>query len=407
MPQLGLTMEEGTVTGWLKKTGDSVRKDEPLLTISTEKAEMEVESLVDGVLGQIVVQAGDVVPVGTVLAYIEGVGEDITVVGSEQRSAETLQAIAPQNRTHESSSTESQAADSTLSPRATERGAVSPRARRLAKELGVDADNVSIGGQIGPISEADIRNAAARQGKASKPAGSNRRLIAERLTRSVQTIPTFLVSAEANAEKLLGFYESVREPIHRSTGVKATVTDLFLRLFAVALRESPTLNAIWIENNVHPMSSVDIGLAVDTPKGVIAPLLRNVDSLDLHSLVAQRAEISEKARRGQLSLNQLEGGATTLSNLGMYRVDSFQAIINPSQSSILAVGQIRKRPWVEDTLVVKPTVMLNLTVDHRVADGAAAAAFLSKIVEKIESSVDSLWAAPQRSSGNGRKRSHA
>jgi pyruvate dehydrogenase E2 component (dihydrolipoamide acetyltransferase) len=136
---------------------------------------------------------------------------------------------------------------------------------------------------------------------------------------------------------------------------------------------------------------VDLGLAVASAKGVVAPVIRNLGSLDLRALVARRIELVEKARAGRLSLPDLEGGAGTLSNLGMYRVDHFQAIITPGQSSILAVGQIRKRPWVDGTLTVKPTVMLNLTVDHRVADGAAGAAFLSQMVELIENPQGFSW----------------
>jgi pyruvate dehydrogenase E2 component (dihydrolipoamide acetyltransferase) len=134
-----------------------------------------------------------------------------------------------------------------------------------------------------------------------------------------------------------------------------------------------------------------LGLAVATPKGVIAPVIRNLESLDLQALVARRIDVVQKARAGRLSLAELEGGVGTLSNLGMYRVDQFQAVITPGQSLILAVGQIRKRPWVDQTLTVKPTVMLNLTVDHRVADGAVGAEFLEKMVELIESPQGLSW----------------
>ena len=165
---------------------------------------------------------------------------------------------------------------------------------------------------------------------------------------------------------------------------KLTVTDLLLVLFARSLKSSPEVNATWEDNAVRHQALVNVGLAVATEKGVVAPVIRDVDVLDLQALVKQRAEIVEKTRHGRLSLTDLEGGVGTLSNLGIYRVDHFQAIISPGQSSILAVGQIRNRPWVDKQLMIKPTVMLNLTVDHRVADGAAAAVFLGKIAELIE-----------------------
>jgi pyruvate dehydrogenase E2 component (dihydrolipoamide acetyltransferase) len=211
-----------------------------------------------------------------------------------------------------------------------------------------------------------------------------RQLIAERLIRSIQTIPTFSVSAEANAELLLKLYSSVKESTSTTTKTNLSITDLLLAIFAQVLNTSREINAVWQNNEVHVRESVDIGLAVATDKGVIAPVIRNVDSLSLPALAATRAELVDKARKGRLALTDLEGGVGTLSNLGMYRVDHFQAIISPGQSSILAVGQIRKRAWVEEAITIKPTIILNLTVDHRVADGAAAAVFLGKILELIE-----------------------
>ena len=144
------------------------------------------------------------------------------------------------------------------------------------------------------------------------------------------------------------------------------------------------MNATWENNTVDKRTSVDIGLAVATAKGVVAPIIRNADALQPQAIAAGRAALVEKARADRLSLSELEGGVATLSNLGMYRVDQFEALISPGQSSILAVGQIRKRPWAEDAVTVKSTVKLNLTVDHRVADGAAAAVFLERIAELIE-----------------------
>jgi len=390
MPQLGLTMEEGTLTGWLKKTGDPVKKDEPLFTLSTDKAEMEVESVVDGILGKIVVQAGEVVPVGTILAYIEGISENVPATSNKQPAVEAVPPNTPKPEVARPPRAVNAPTDTVTQERVTR--SASPRAKRLAKELNVDLDSVNTGIRTGTISEKDIHRVATSTRPSSTPSSTHRQLIAERLTRSVQTIPTFSLSVEVNAEKLLISYESLKEKILKASGVKLTVTDLLLKVFALALKTSPALNAIWSENSVRNLTPVDIGLAVDTPKGVIVPILRNADTLDIPSLVIQRLELADKARGGQLSLTQLEGGVATLSNLGMYRIDRFQAIISPGQSSILAVGQIRKRPWVADTLVIKPTVMLNLSVDHRVADGAAAAVFLDKIVEMIENLDRAIWA---------------
>ncbi len=382
MPQLGLTMTEGTVSEWLKKPGDFIRKNETVLTISTDKVEMEVESLVEGILGKIVVQAGETVPVGATLAYMESGAEDTDTVLSELSSTTT---------TREPEKTEvkpaSQVAAAPQEPaanldRATGRRSVSPRARRLAERLGVDLAGIHGSGSNGEIVEDDIRKAQSSGAEPAIPGLRRRQLIAERLTRSIQTIPTFSVSSEANAEKLLDWYESLRQPA--ADGVKLTITDLLLSIFAGVLKRSPELCATWENNAPRENSSIDIGLAVATPEGVVAPVLKSVDTLELQDLMTQRHELAEKARRGRLSLPELEGGVTTLSNLGMYRVDRFEAIISPGQSSILAVGSIRKRPWVSETLLVKPTVILNLTVDHRIADGATAAGFLGMLVEGIE-----------------------
>jgi pyruvate dehydrogenase E2 component (dihydrolipoamide acetyltransferase) len=394
MPQLGLTMTEGTVSEWLKKPGDFVRKNEPVLLITTDKAEMEVESLVEGTLGEILVEAGATVPVGTTLANLQGGEEDdIATVANAQPSAETLQ---------ECDSAETKAAPQSAAQPAVSkvdrgllRPLVSPRAKRLAKELGVETANLRGSGANGEIVEEDIKRAATSQSatsqsKTPQPNLRKRQLIAERLTRSIQTIPTFSVAAEANAEKLVALHEKLRQS-PPADGVKLTITDLLLNIFADVLKRSPELSATWEGNEPRNHSSIDIGLAVATPSGVVAPVLRNVDAFDLPHLAIKRNELAGKARGGKLVLTELEGGISTLSNLGMYRVDHFEALISPGQSSILAVGSIRKRPWAAETLVIRPTVILNLTVDHRIADGAAAAAFLSMLVEKVEEPSGQNW----------------
>jgi len=404
MPQLGLTMEEGTVSGWLKKTGDAVKKDEALFSVSTDKVEMDVESGVNGALGEIVVAAGETVRVGTLVAYVVGVGENVAAAANQAPAKISEDSSARDGATAprpEPASTSNQKTFENLPER---RRAASPRAKRLAKELGIDLSGVHGSGLDGQITEQDVRKVSAPREKASQANRGPRQLIADRLTRSIQTIPTFSVAAEVNAEKLLSLHESLKESLAGTSGLKLTITDLLLAMFGRILKGSPDINALWEDNTARAQTSADIGLAVATARGVVAPVIRNADAVGLPALVATRAGLVEKARMGRLSLQEMEGGVGTLSNLGMYRVDHFQAIISPGQSSILAVGQIRKRPWVEGTLTIKPTVMLNLTVDHRVADGAAAAVFLGKLIELIENpQVLSLKAIAPSGDGAGRK----
>jgi pyruvate dehydrogenase E2 component (dihydrolipoamide acetyltransferase) len=411
MPQLGLTMEEGTVSAWLKKTGDAVKKDELLFSISTDKVEMDVESVAEGILDEIIEPASRTVPVGTVLAYIEGVGADGARAVSEQAVSSTREEHSAVREVRVSLPTISTPGDDgkdsgrTAGPRRL----ASPRAKRLAKELGVDLAGVRGKSLDGQITEEDVRLASEQTNVPSRSGGGRRQLIAERLTRSVQTIPTFSVAAEVNAENLVALHESLktsealRASPSKGPGVKLTITDLLLNVFARALKSSPEVNATWEENQVRHRTAVDLGLAVATAKGVVAPVIRNVDAIDLLALAVRRSELVEKTRLGRLSLAELEGGVGTLSNLGMYRVDHFQGIISPGQSSILAVGQIRERPWVDKTLMIKRTLMLNLTVDHRVADGAAAAVLLGKMIELIEDPHDLRWKL-NSSPGNGADR---
>jgi pyruvate dehydrogenase E2 component (dihydrolipoamide acetyltransferase) len=394
MPQLGLTMTEATVGVWLKKPGDAVRKDEPLLSISTDKVDMDIESNVDGVLRDILVEEGKTVPVGTPLALVDAVGKAsstpapapvLPADGAQRASVNTAQIDRALEKDEASESFRS-------SPRS------SPRARREARRLGIDIATVKGSGPEGRIVEKDLLGlaqpapAAPSPAAASSPSETKRRqLIAESMTESVRTIPAFSVSLEVNAQKLVSLYHDLSEPISRNAGAKLTYSDLLFRALALALAGMPAMNAVW-DGEVRRRSQIILGLAVATDRGVVAPVISDVDRLPLSQLIARRAALTERARQSRLSFADLEGGVGTLSNLGMYRVDRFEGIITPGQSFILAVGKLRERPWVEEkSLVVRPTVVLNLSVDHRVADGAVAAAFLERIAEVLENPYRVLW----------------
>ncbi len=400
MPQLGLTMTEATVSAWLKKPGDSVKKDEPVLSVSTDKVDMDIESTVDGVLREIIVSEGETVPVGTALAYIGAAGEEPLSPASNGHADPPRAIVTPDTLalTDISNNDEAElmAAHQEERKESVERSEhvhASPRAKRRASQLGVDLASVKGSGPGGRIIEKDVQSVSPGTPiqRASSVDSRRRQAIADRMVESIRNIPAFSVSVEVNAEKLVDLYESMREPISRRTGLKLTYTDLLLRALALSLADTPEVNAVWEEGAVSQRVQIDLGLAVATDRGVVAPTLAKIDSLSLQQLVIRRSELADKARQSRLTFDDLEGGVGTLSNLGMYRIDRFEGIITPGQSFILAVGKLRNRPWAESSLVIKPTVMLNLSVDHRVADGASAAVFLERIADAIENPYRLLW----------------
>jgi pyruvate dehydrogenase E2 component (dihydrolipoamide acetyltransferase) len=351
------------------------------LSISTDKVDMDIESNVDGILRDILVEEGQTVPVGTPLAHVDAVGKEPSPAASPvlpndvAKPASVVGGISAQR-------------DKPLDkeePSETLRS--SPRARRLARQLGIDIAGVQGSGPQGRIVEKDLLNLApVRSAAAGSQTDSKRRqAIAESMLESIRTIPPFSVSLEVNAERLVSLYQRLREPISLSAGIKLTYTDLLFRALALALAVTPAMNAVWEAGEVRRRGQIVLGLAVATDRGVVAPVLAEVERLPLVQIVTRRAGLAGKARQSRLTFADLEGGVGTLSNLGMYRVDRFEGIISPGQSFILAAGKLRNRPWVEDaSLVVRPTVILNLSVDHRVADGATAAIFLQRIAELIE-----------------------
>jgi pyruvate dehydrogenase E2 component (dihydrolipoamide acetyltransferase) len=263
----------------------------------------------------------------------------------------------------------------------------SPRAKKLARDLGVDISKVLPNGGRDRIVEEDVRQFAATVKSPPTAADARRRrVIAERLTQSVQTIPHFSLSVEVRADQLVALRESLKGSATASSGVKLTITDLLLKALGIACQENPSMRAAWENGDLRPVNAIDLGLAIAAESGVVAPVVRNAAALQLGGIAKWRSEVAEKARGGRLALTDLEGGIGTLSNLGMYRVTQFQAIISPGQSFILAVGKIDNRPWVEGRgLIVTQTMNLTLSVDHRVADGAVAAKFLESISALIES----------------------
>lgn len=442
LPQLGLTMTEGTVTRWLKAAGDPVQRGEPVAEIETDKVTTEIEAPADGILGPILVPAGGVAPIGGLLSHVLAPGEappaaGATTVAALPTTPETPPAMrdaAPptppagerllatpraRRKAHELGLDLSQVEASGPGGRIIEadvrwqadRGRaaaprVSPVARRLADELGVDLNSVQGTGEGGRIRREDIERAAAAARPAPAPAPvaaapaapvhtgaaepltGVRRIVAERMTHNFTSTPHFYLTAEVDATALTRMREGLLARVEAASGARLTVTDILIKVCAQALSEQPDVNVAFAEAAGGPgllrQAEINVGVAVALEQGLVVPVVRRADRLSLAEIARARSDLVERARAGKLGLQDLEGGTFTLSNLGMFGVDQFQAIINSPQSAILAVGRVRERPVaVDGAVAVRPTLYLTLSVDHRQLDGAQGARFLERVAQLI------------------------
>jgi pyruvate dehydrogenase E2 component (dihydrolipoamide acetyltransferase) len=383
MPALEMAQETGKLIAWRKQEGDRVVKGEPLLEIETDKAAVEVEAPADGILAGIKAVAGTDIPVGQTIAWIVAPGEAPPVesestapaarAGSHSKS-ETTQVVATQ------ASSPVQAPGSSAK--------ISPKARRLAKELGVDIAAVRGSGPGGEILASDVQAAAALHA-APEPKPSNvevpsslGRIMAERTTQSWTTVPHFFVSREIEATALNEYRELVVAEIESTHQVRITHTDLLLALVARILLKHPRLNASWTAEGIRLHDHVNMGIAIAVNDGVVAAVVHNAPTTSLAEIAIQRRDVAERARAGKLRPADIADATFTISNLGMYQVDQFTAIITPPQAAILAVGAIADRVVVvQGQPAVRPMMTLTVSCDHRVADGARAARFLSDLAE--------------------------
>ncbi len=390
MPALEMAQETGKLISWLKKEGESVAKGEPLLEIETDKAVMEIESPGDGVLAGIKVQAGAEVPVGRTIAWIVRPGE--------VPPADEVASASGRKITAGAISTATSSQPVTTTPAAAQAVKISPKARRLASERGVDLAQVRGSGAGGEILASDILSAAESKAVATSAgvdAGSPiSRLMAERTTQSWTTVPHFFVVREVDAGALDEVRQKLGPGIEKSPGTKLTHTDLLVALVAHVLRKHARINASWTGAGVRSNAEINIGLAMAVDDGVVAPVIRNADKIDLGEIAVQRRDLAERARSGKLRPADLAGGTFTISNLGMYGVDAFTAIIIPPQAAILAVGRIVDRVVAVDGGAdahpgirpgIRPMMTLTLSSDHRVVDGARAAEFLRDLADSIGS----------------------
>ena len=399
MPALGVAQETGRVVQWLRAEGDLVTQSEPLLEIETDKTTVELEALATGVLRHVTAKAGDDVPVGTVIAEIWGDSE-ADEVGPEKPSVielPTQQSSAPKNpqaaarpemvREPDLTQKASQGTNPESSPQG--RVAASPKARRLAAERGIDLSSLG-GGSSQPIVASDLSRAsdllqgpAATKDKGQDNTETGRiwRIMADRTAEAWRTIPHFYLVREVDAGALVGWREELLSRLPQ----KITITDLLIKKVATCLQQHPRLNSQWRDGNVQRQSEINIGLAVGLDQGIIVPVIHKADQLTVQEIAAERSRLVHQAQTEKLRPNDISGGTFTISNLGMYGVDSFQAIVNPPQAAILAVGRIAQRfVPVDKQPVLKPTMTLSISCDHRVVDGVCAAKFLAALAESLE-----------------------
>ena len=385
MPALEMAQETGKLISWLKKEGDSVAVGDPLLEIETDKAVMEIESPGDGILAGVKAAPGDEVPVGQTIAWIVRVGEALPTdevmeagkAGSGRKMTEPSRAAATNQALPETRP-------------ASQTAKISPKARRLASEHGVSLVGLRGSGPGGEILASDILAAAERKKSApaiTAPADNSSavaRLMAERTTQSWTTVPHFFVVRDVDATALNEARQKLGPELEKSHKVKLTHSDLLIALVARVLGNHPRMNASWAEDGIHENAEVNISVAMAVEGGVVAPVIKNANRIELGEVAVQRQALTERARKGKLRLADLSDGTFTISNLGMFGVDSFTAIIIPPQAAILAVGAIVDRvvPF-HGTPMIRPMITLTLSNDHRVVDGAQAARFMKDLAETI------------------------
>ena len=413
MPALSPTMEEGTLAKWLVAEGDRVQSGDLLAEIETDKATMEFEAVDEGVIGKLLVAEGTAnVKVNSAIAILleEGDAADATV-----SPAQSAAAAAP--LTHEASAVDAPAATAAPAAAVSNDGTrifASPLARRIAADQGLDLAKITGSGPKGRIVKADVSGAPATasvsapppmaaapaaslpssasvealyQGRSYKtvPLDGMRRVIADRLTEAKQTIPHFYLRRDIQLDTLLKLRSEVNAGLE-ARGVKLSVNDFIIKACAMALQSVPAANAVWAGDRVLQMEASDISVAVAIEGGLFTPVLQVADSKSLSKLAVEMKDLAARARSRKLAPHEYQGGSFSISNLGMMGIDNFDAVINPPQGAILAVGAGKKRPVVSDdgTLSVATVMSVTMSVDHRVIDGALGAELLDAIVNNLE-----------------------
>lgn len=446
MPALEMAQETGKVLRWLKSAGDSVTAGEPVMEIETDKVTVEIEAPASGVLGGVSAREGESVPVGQTIAWILAPGEAVPSENAPRQSGRTLSgphatdqpsgppatarsaptaspvaaqiakeygldlsAIKPNGGRIEKADVlryvKSRAPAPTM-PAEQGKGSgrilASPKARRLAAERGVDLSGLNGAGPGGAVLASDVLAAntlaPAVAGQTAAPAVSAGRpmpadadmptiwrVMAERMSASWTTVPHFYLVRDVVADALGDMRRRIAPAVEKRTGIKPTYSDLLVKLVAVALRDHPRVNAAWADGKIQLNREIHIGLATAVEDGLIVPVIHAADQLTIGEIASRRWDLVARASAGKLRPEDISGGTFTLTNLGMYNVDAFNAIVNTPQAAILAVGRITDRVVaVDGRPAVRPMLTMTLSCDHRVVDGARAARFLDDLAHMIE-----------------------
>ena len=432
MPQLGETVTEGKISKWFKSAGDAVKPGDNLFEIETDKVSMEVPATSAGVLAEIRVQIGEIAPVGAVVAVIAGDGVAASAapapakapVAAAPAASPAAPAVAALTSTFQPSKPsapmelfrEVRTPERNYGPARQGGVSVTPLARRLAAENGIDLSRIKGSGPHGRIVADDVKNAArqARGGQIASgmslsdvkalytdtsyseiPLDGMRKTIAARLTQSKQTVPHFYLTADVVIDNLLAVRKEANATAPMKDGVpiyRISVNDFIIKALALALQRVPAANAVWAEDRILRFAHADIGVAVALEEGLLTPVVRNADTKSLGAISNEMRDLAARARDRKLKPAEYQGGVSAVSNLGMFGVREFAAIINPPQSTILAVGEARRAPAeaADGSVVFQSQMSVTLSCDHRVVDGAVGAEVLKALKGYLENPVTML-----------------
>ena len=401
MPKLSPTMEEGQIARWLKKEGDKVSMGEPLAEIDTDKATMEMQALANGVLRKILVNEGESAPLGQLIAVIGEPNEDIAAVLSEAPAKAEKKEPAPPKPAEETAPPPPPApapapapepAPAATNGRQSGRIIASPLAARMAADSGLDLRSIQGSGPNGRIIKRDIEAAltkpkaavavGAASGYRDEPATQIRQTIAKRLVTSIGPVPHFFLTVDIEMDRAAEMRESIKA---LDPDLKISINDIIIKCAAVALLQHPQVNASFQEKFIRYYEHADIGVAVAIEDGLITPVIRGADQKSLSNIASEVRELAERARSKKLKPEEYTGATFSISNLGMFGIDEFTAVINPPEGAILAVGAMTPKPVVRgNDVVVKQMMRVTMSCDHRVIDGATGAKFLQTFKKMLE-----------------------